>query len=119
MASSPTAVPPTEAVEARADGLPRAEGTRCAQGRGLRGRPLHAKVVAQLGLASELGHAETFLRRAGGPPARPVTSTVRTAGCGPACPVVWEGSGGTFASAPYPDLRCQERTVWDLWGAER
>src|SRR5690606_1885801 len=31
-----------------------------------------------------------------------LTSTFRTAGCGPACPVVWEGSSGITA-APYPD----------------
>ena len=46
--------------------------------------------------------ARPHLRRAGGPPARPVTSTVRTAGCGPARPVVWEGSGGHLPPPPIP-----------------
>ena len=31
-----------------------------------------------------------------------VTSTARTAGCGPACPVVWEGSGGHLPPPPIP-----------------
>ena len=30
-----------------------------------------------------------------------VSSTRRTAGCGPACPVVWEGRTGN--RLPYPD----------------
>ncbi len=30
-----------------------------------------------------------------------LTSTSRTAGCGPACPVVWEGRAGDCS--PYPD----------------
>jgi len=32
-----------------------------------------------------------------------VTSTTRTAGCGPACPVVWEGTDGGDVVSPYPD----------------
>lgn len=36
-----------------------------------------------------------------GPPARRVTSTRRTAGCGPACPVVWQGRRGSLG-APMP-----------------
>ncbi|GAB4215533.1 MAG: hypothetical protein OHK0013_41220 [Sandaracinaceae bacterium] len=43
-----------------------------------------------------------LLRRAGHPPARRVTSTLRTAGCGPARPVVWQGSRG-ITSGPYAD----------------
>src|SRR5690606_7745762 len=38
-----------------------------------------------------------------------LTSTFRTAGCGPACPVVWEGSSGITA-APYPDSQGYLRT---------
>ena len=34
-----------------------------------------------------------------------MTSTFRTAGCGPARPVVWEGSLSTFRAVPYPDQR--------------
>ena len=32
-----------------------------------------------------------------------MTSTFRTAGCGPACPVVWEGIGRETPGRPYPD----------------
>src|ERR1017187_6306948 len=39
-------------------------------------------------------------RRTGNPPSL-LTSTSRTAGCGPACPVVWEGRAGDCS--PYPD----------------
>ncbi len=46
--------------------------------------------------------AQQLLRRARRSPARRVTSTLRTAGCGPACPVVWEGMPG-FPGRPYPD----------------
>jgi hypothetical protein len=35
-----------------------------------------------------------------------VSSTRRTAGCGPACPVVWEGRTGN--RLPYPDCAEQE-----------
>ena len=32
-----------------------------------------------------------------------LTSTDRTAGCGPTCPVVWEGCSGVKPAVPYPD----------------
>ena len=38
----------------------------------------------------------------GGAPARRVTSTRRTARCGPACRVVWQGSWRLFLHAPMP-----------------
>ncbi len=44
-----------------------------------------------------------LLRRAGRPPARRVTSTPRTARCGRACRVVWQGSRG-ITSGPYADV---------------
>jgi hypothetical protein len=31
------------------------------------------------------------------------TSTVSTARCGPACRVVWEGTGQLYSGRPYPD----------------
>jgi hypothetical protein len=34
-----------------------------------------------------------------------VTSTLRTAGCGPARPVVWEGPDGAKPVSPYPITR--------------
>ncbi|MGC2285518.1 MAG: hypothetical protein WA542_09725, partial [Candidatus Acidiferrum sp.] len=39
-----------------------------------------------------------------------VSSTRRTAGCGPACPVVWEGRTGN--RLPYPDCEVDE-SVWE------
>ena len=54
------------------------------------------------------------------------TSTVSTARCGPACRVVWEGTGQLYSGRPYPDFvpnfaidltsattswRCQPQTV--------
>jgi hypothetical protein len=44
------------------------------------------------------------LRRTGGAPARRVTSTRRTARCGPACRVVWQGSWRLLLHAPTPIL---------------
>ena len=52
---------------------------------------------------SEQGSAAQVIRRPGAAEASDVTSTLRTAGCGPARPVVWEGPGGAIASASlYP-----------------
>ena len=48
---------------------------------------------------SEQGSAAQVIRRPGAAEASEVTSTLRTAGCGPARPVVWEGPGGAIASA--------------------
>ncbi len=48
---------------------------------------------------SEQGSAAQVIRRPGAAEASDVTSTLRTAGCGPARPVVWEGPGGAIASA--------------------
>ncbi len=42
---------------------------------------------------------QTFRKR----PFWAVTSTFRTAGCGPARPVVWEGSSENQPATPYPD----------------
>ena len=38
-------------------------------------------------------------------PVRAVTSTIRTAGCGPACPVVWQGD------IPYADWAAEKDNV--------
>ena len=38
-----------------------------------------------------------------------LTSTRRTAGCGPACPVVWEGPDGEKPVSPYPIVVCAGR----------
>jgi hypothetical protein len=41
-----------------------------------------------------------------------VSSTRRTAGCGPACPVVWEGRTGD--RLPYPDYVSFYRHLYPL-----
>jgi hypothetical protein len=47
-------------------------------------------------------HAAKRVRSLGAPSACHVTSTVRTAGCGPACPVVWERRSGHIPLPPIP-----------------
>ena len=49
----------------------------------------------------QLRAAQQAFRQAGAPPACRVNSTHRTAGCGPARPVVWQGSPGK-PGAPMP-----------------
>jgi len=52
------------------------------------------------------GPAAQVVRRPGAAEASDVTSTLRTAGCGPARPVVWDGSGGPQRlRQPLPDSR--------------
>ena len=53
-----------------------------------------SKPLAQLPDADAHHHAQPLLRQPGPPQARRLTSTDRTAGCGPACPVVWQGRAG-------------------------
>ena len=58
-------------------------------------------LVAQQRDAPELG-AESGLGRPTGDTASLLTSTSRTARCGPACRVVWQGRAGD--RSPYADL---------------
>lgn len=108
--SSPAASATAQAVEARDDGVPGVAQDRRAGGRRCPSRCEHQTMVAQLGHAPELRPQRGLLR-----PPRPasagVTSTDRTAGCGPACPVVWQGSGAT---RPRPLCRwsSSRRTGW-------
>src|SRR5574342_1274482 len=103
MAPPPPARDSSQAVEARANHLPPTacpgnDGTPGAAGG--RQRP---PLVEERGPGDPQRVAQPLLLRAGCPPARRVTSTFRTAGCGPACPVVWEGNGGANPAVPYPD----------------
>ena len=63
------------------------------------------KLVAQLGHDAQQGPATEVVRCPGAAETGDVTSTLRTAGCGPARPVVWEGPGGraTPVRQPLPD----------------
>jgi hypothetical protein len=75
-----------------------------------RGTPEHMalRVAANPPLAEERGHvpptrsAHELLRPAGSPETCQLTSTYRTAGCGPACPVVWQGSSEATSLPPMP-----------------
>ena len=84
---------PTIYRELRARGM---SDRRCQPGRCQR-----PPVVAQLGDGRPYRAAERALRRAGSSPACRVTSTHRTARCGPACRVVWQGTRRLKPSRPY------------------
>jgi group II intron reverse transcriptase/maturase len=101
----PTPPPRTanEAVGAWRDGLPRAAPTRdLSRRRSPRGGQRDPLVADLWDASPQHRAAEQALRRAGASPARRVTSTPRTAGCGPACPVVWQGSP-EIIRGPYAD----------------
>ena len=85
---------PKRRLEARTDRLSRATAARGIAPRGGDGGAIHGQLVASgrpCRPASRSAHVvfrsawRTTTRHA-------LTSTHRTAGCGPACPVVWEGS---------------------------
>src|SRR5271163_3330852 len=46
-----------------------------------------------------------------------LTQSVRTAGCGPACPVVWQGRAGD--RSPYADYQTWARTTFMVTVAKR
>jgi len=75
-------------------------GAKCGLGRAHRWQ--RATLVAQQRHGAEPRAAHRLLRPPGSP-AILLTSTSRTARCGPACRVVWEGPTG-IACRPYPDL---------------
>ncbi len=109
--SRPPASHPPQALETRPHHLsgaaqPRSLGCECPPGGGQ--RPV---LVEGLGDAHPRGLSYPLLRRAGGAPTRRVTSTLRTARCGPACRVVWEGSPTEANSrSPYTDCRWRRRS---------
>jgi hypothetical protein len=57
--------------------------------------------VAQCGDVHPFRTHHPLLRPIGSTATCRVTSTFRTAGCGPACPVVWQGNSGAPLS-PMP-----------------
>ena len=94
VAPSSPARRPSQTLEARTDRLSRATAARGIAPRGGDGGAIHGQLVASgrpCRPASRSAHVvfrsawRTTTRHAR-------TSTHRTAGCGPACPVVWEGS---------------------------
>jgi hypothetical protein len=92
-------------------GLCRAAQTRRSRGRCSASRREHPPVVAQLGDVRACRSRYPLLRSPGSTQTCPLTSTFRTAGCGPACPVVWQGCSG--APLPPMPMRCRghERPV--------
>ena len=96
------------------DSVPGVEGSRCEREPRLASCSVRAKLVAR-GRAPRPAHglARGVLRRAGCAPAHAVlTSTHRTARCGTACLVVWEGKDRDRRSSPIPIARhalCLER----------
>ena len=62
-------------------------------------------LVAQLGDSAQHGAAERTLQPTGSPKTCQLTSTHRTARCGPACRVVWQGTWRQNLHAPMPISR--------------
>lgn len=109
MAAAPPASDPPQALETGQDHLSCAAATgtlarRCGQGGGQR-----PALVAELGHDHQRSLSNPLLRRAGASPARRVTSTLRTARCGSACRVVWQGRR-EILTAPYAD--CGKGKGW-------
>src|SRR5947209_7064541 len=94
----------TQTVEAWHHDLPRTPNTGCLRDRSRQGFWQRSPLVAQHEHADPRRPADTQTRRTGSAPAWRVTSTDRTAGCGPACPVVWEGDSEQPSLPPIPIL---------------
>src|SRR5216683_2935213 len=96
----PSARAATQAVEARPQGLRGNAPTRTVTVGGRSGRLPRTTLVASRRQASSGRPYHPLLRPTGSAQTCRLTSTFRTAGCGPACPVVWQGSSG----APLPPM---------------
>jgi RNA-directed DNA polymerase len=97
LGSSPSPGGATQALEARPGHLSRVGRSRDASRSSQTGcRQQHA-LVAQLGDGAQHGAAERPLQTTGSPQTCQLTSTHRTARCGPACRVVWQGTRSTSA----------------------
>ena len=83
---------PAHAVEARPNGLARASRTGSLTTGCPRRRSLLPKLVENGSTVAARRHARRLLRSARPLQARPITSTFRTARCGPACRMVWQGN---------------------------
>ncbi len=103
MDPTPSASDPPQALETGNNHLPRATGTGTLRGCSCSGGLQRPALVAKLGHAHPRRLPHQLLRPAGRPSTGLVTSTLRTARCGPACRVVWEGSSG-ITWRPIPIL---------------
>ena len=90
--AAPPACLAAQALAPRTDGLSRATGLGCEFGSGGPGGCQCSPLVAEQSPAAEPAHAHCVLRSSWCS-ATLMTSTSRTARCGPACRVVWEGTG--------------------------
>ena len=102
MDPSPTPSDPTEAVEAWTHDPSRASLARAEPHGRCPGSGEHSSLVEELGDGAAHRDSQPLVHRTRAPFARCVTSTSRTAGCGPACPVVWEGSSRDHRLPPIP-----------------
>ena len=103
VASTQAARDSTQALASWPDDLSRTPCSWNASRDGSPDRRQQPPVVAEFALPAQRRSSDPLLRRVGLALARRVTSTFRTAGCGPACPVVWEGIGRGNSGRPYPD----------------
>src|SRR6185437_3435074 len=101
MAAASAAGDPTQALEAWQDHVPgTAEPGRACPGSAAGGRQL-AVLVAKQRWRHQTGAHHCLLRSPWRTPSL-MTSTSRTARCGPACRVVWQGSA-SYTGCPYAD----------------
>ena len=88
---------PTQAMENRALRVSRTVCSGSASKRSRIGRsPCPALVEDRSSPGAQSRYASALIRPPGTSKACSMTSTIRTAGCGPARPVVWEGRSGKF-----------------------
>ena len=88
---APAAGRAAQAVAARDDDVPRAAKTGCERGLSCANCRQRKTLVAQQPHGAEHADAPRLLRPPGSPEIL-LTSTSRTARCGPACRVVWQGA---------------------------
>ena len=91
-----------QALEARPGRLSRACRPRDVQPRRRAGGCQYPPLVAQLIHGTPHRATEYALQPAGSPQTCQITSTHRTARCGPACRVVWQGTRRYHLRAPMP-----------------
>jgi hypothetical protein len=100
MGAPPDACHPAQTMAAWYDRVPRASGKGCKAGCCVTGGRQYAPPLAEQRHTSERSPRSKLGRSTRHPPSL-LTSTPRTAGCGPACPVVWQGRAGDCF--PYAD----------------
>jgi hypothetical protein len=103
----PAASGPVEALKAAANELSGATGQGCSGLARPRGRLAFVTGGGWSLMARSRRSAGLVLRCARRASAgAALTSTLRTAGCGPACPVVWEGKSRDHLLSPIPTWSC-------------